>query len=345
MLGGKLNAVLLNGYTPALNNKFTIVTFNSATGAFADFALPSDYLWQPAQSANDVSITVLRTALTAYWPADTNATEVLNNRTASQSGGAGFTNGIVGQAFSFNGNGCFTAPDGPEFRFGTNSFSLDFWIRPDSYTGSVPEEGIRVLMKQLFPTSWLVVDLVDSGRIETEVKDENGQFGTTTSSGRVALGSWNHVAIVYDRAGNETRYFINGQLDSVFTIPPAFTGPLNLAGAPLEIGSCSWNSFRGRLDELRIYTKALSAADVAARVQGTIGCTNCPAPAPVLSPAVANVVSGLSQSFAVAGGVGPFTFTIVTNNSGGTIGLQNGSTPRAKLQTSPTPFALPIHAA
>ena len=324
VLGGKLNAVLRNGYTPALNNKFTIVTFNSATGAFADFALPSDYLWQPAQSANDVSITVLRTALTAYWPADTNATEVLNNRTASQSGGAGFTNGIVGQAFSFNGNGCFTAPDGPEFRFGTNNFTLEFWLWPDSYTGSVPDEGIRVLMKQLFPTSWLVVDLVDSGRIETEVKDENGQFGTTTSSGRVALGSWNHVAIVYDRAGNETRYFINGQLDSVFTIPPAFTGPLNLAGAPLEIGSCSWNSFRGRLDELRIYTKALSAADVAARVQGTIGCTNCPSPAPVLSPAVANVVSGLSQSFAVAGGVGPFTFTIVTNNSGGTIGLQNG---------------------
>ena len=97
--------MLLNGYTPALNNTFTLVTFNSATGfAFPDLALPSDYVSQTAQNSSDVNITVLRTALAACWPADTNATEAVNNRTATQSVGAGFTNGLVEQAFPFNRN-------------------------------------------------------------------------------------------------------------------------------------------------------------------------------------------------------------------------------------------------
>jgi hypothetical protein len=328
VLGGKLNAVLLNGYTPALNNKFTIVTFNSAAGAFADFALPSDYLWQTAQNASDVSITVLRTALTAYWPADTNATEVLEqpHREARAAARVSRTASSVRHSRSM----AAAASPHPTDR---SSVSARTTSRSNSGSGRTPTpvpfrtEGIRVLsISSCFPTSWLVVD---SRRQRTHrnrsPKDENGQYGIDHQLwSRRARELEPRRHRVRSRIGGEARYFINGQLDSVFTIPATFTGPLNLAGAPLEIGSCSWNSFRGRLDELRIYTKALSAADVAARVQGTIGCTNCPAPAPVLSPAVANVVSGLSQSFAVAGGVGPFTFAIVTNNSGGAIGSQNG---------------------
>jgi hypothetical protein len=42
---------------------------------------------------------VLRTALAAHWPAETNALEIVNNRTAAQSGGARYTDGIIGQAF------------------------------------------------------------------------------------------------------------------------------------------------------------------------------------------------------------------------------------------------------
>lgn len=324
VLTGTLSAYLVGSYSPVLNNKFSIITFSSSTGAFTDTALPTDYVWQTGYSATDVSITVLRTALAAHWPADTNALEIVNNRTAVQSGGAGFTNGIIGQAFSFNGNGCFTAPDGPEFRFGTNSFSLDFWIRPDSYTGSVPAQGIRVLQKTAALTTWLFVDLVDSGRLELETRDAGGQGGATVSSGRVSLGNWNHVAIVCDRVTRQARYFINGELDSVLPLPASFTNALDIAGAPLEIGSCGFNSFQGRLDELRIYTRAITATDVAARVQGSSGCTNCPAPPPVLSPSVASVVTGLSQSFTVVGGAVPFTFSFATNNSGGTLGALNG---------------------
>lgn len=323
-LTGTLSAYLVGNYMPALGNQFSVITFNSRTGTFTDANLPADYVWQTSYSVTDVSIIVLRTALAAHWPAEGNALEIVNNRIAVQSGGASYTNGIIGQAFFFDGNGCFSAPDGPEFRFGTNSFSLDFWIWPDTFTGSVPAEGIRVLQKTATPITWLLLDLIDDGRLELETRDASGQDSVTVSSGRISLGSWNHVVIVCDRVAREARYFINGALDSVLPLPASFTNVLDIAGAPLEIGSCNWNSFRGRLDELRIYTRALNAADVAAHVQGSAGCTNCPAPAPVLSPAMVSVVTGLPQSFAVAGGVSPFTFSFATNNSGGTLGALNG---------------------
>jgi hypothetical protein len=68
---------------------------------------------------------------------------------------------------------------------------------------------------------------------------------------------------VVDRANRKTRYYFNGRLDSAQDIPATFTGPLDVEGGDLSIGS-GWHPFIGLLDEVKIYKRALTQAEISA---------------------------------------------------------------------------------
>ncbi len=90
----------------------------------------------------------------------------------------------------------------------------------------------------------------------------NGNVGTT--SGAVALGTWVHVICV--RNGTAMQIYINGVLNStgtvgtqtpVYTYTPAFGGMYFNAQSPPV-----YNPLHGKLDEMRIYNRALTAAEI-----------------------------------------------------------------------------------
>ncbi|MFQ5668248.1 MAG: LamG domain-containing protein, partial [Candidatus Binatia bacterium] len=72
---------------------------------------------------------------------------------------------------------------------------------------------------------------------------------------------WNHVAITYDRATGKQIVYVNGSVDRT-----CFQGSHNIkvSDRPLRIGGISlWNAyFIGRIDEVRIWNYARSAAEV-----------------------------------------------------------------------------------
>ena len=74
----------------------------------------------------------------------------------------------------------------------------------------------------------------------------------------LAVNVWTHVAGTYD--GTTVRLFING----VQTASVAVSGPIATSTGPLRIGGNSiWGEFfQGRLDEIRIYNRALSQAEI-----------------------------------------------------------------------------------
>jgi hypothetical protein len=57
-LGGTVSAILLGGFVPVPTNSFSVLTYGSYTGAFANTELPSNILWQTNYGPTTFTLTV-----------------------------------------------------------------------------------------------------------------------------------------------------------------------------------------------------------------------------------------------------------------------------------------------
>jgi hypothetical protein len=84
------------------------------------------------------------------------------------------------------------------------------------------------------------------------------QSQSATGSAALSVNTWSHLAATYDNA--TLHLYVNGV--SVAATP--LTGPLQTSDMPLRIGGNTiWGEyFRGQIDDVRIYSRALSAAEI-----------------------------------------------------------------------------------
>jgi len=78
---------------------------------------------------------------------------------------------------------------------------------------------------------------------------------------QLPIGSWTHVATTYD--GATQRLFVNG----VQVASRAQTGTIEVSDGALRIGgdtAFADEFFQGAIDEVRVYNRALSAAEITA---------------------------------------------------------------------------------
>lgn len=108
-----------------------------------------------------------------------------------------------------------------------------------------------------------------SGRIQGYVYSGGGWLSCTTPSTITApLNQWSHITHTYD--GATGKVYINGVLGCSYS----GNGDISAGGgAPLRVGSYSANPtnserFKGSMDEVRIYGRALSAAEVLSHYNG-----------------------------------------------------------------------------
>mgnify|MGYP003573965586 CR=1 FL=1 len=84
--------------------------------------------------------------------------------------------------------------------------------------------------------------------------------------------NWEHVAMVYD--GNTLQFYLNGNLQAAPPVP--LTGYISNRQCPMVIGQTGTDQsrgfFTGYMDELYVYTRALSAAEVMANCQLSHQC-------------------------------------------------------------------------
>ena len=81
-----------------------------------------------------------------------------------------------------------------------------------------------------------------------------GDAGTAA----VALNTWTHLAVTFD--GSTLRMFVNGVQVSSASV----AGSMGASTGPLRIGGDSvWGEyFKGQIDEVRIYNRALSPGEI-----------------------------------------------------------------------------------
>lgn len=142
------------------------------------------------------------------------------------------------------------------FDFGTNDFSIEFWIKS---TSAAPIEGIIYKYGSVQPR-WRIY--YNNGAIVFYFRTAAG-IGTMTSSGNVKGGEWHHVIISLDRDSGADIYIDKNKESETGSEWTNLSGSdMNNADA-VYLGSANGAGyFNGSLSNIRVYLSTLSQIDV-----------------------------------------------------------------------------------
>lgn len=195
---------------------------------------------------------------------------------AALSGGAAFaTGGRYGGAVNFNGSSAVaTVADADSLDF-TGPHTLEAWVRPRSRSA-----WRTVIFKQLGPDwqSYVLYAAAEPYGGSGAGGEPVGFAGGDGVRGPAALplNTWSHLAATYD--GAVQKLYVNGTL--VASAPR--TGGVDTGFGALTIGrNAVWGeAFDGLVDDVRLYARALTAAEIATDRDTPVGPTGPPPPPP-----------------------------------------------------------------
>lgn len=201
----------------------------------------------------------------------------------------------------------------------TTPFSVMAWIKPKQFaSGQNPNDTGAILFDWVWTGSvfdgW-GFDITVGQQLQFYTGDAT-TMDTTTSTGTVPWGSWSHVAGVWD--GTNKYIYINGKLDTTqaSTLVPGQTTNT------FQVGKDDyWRNFYGNVDEVRLYSGALTASQILAIYNGVDAPTLQPAtPLPNAVTLNWNAVTGATgyNIYRATASGGPYTTPYATVNSGTT---------------------------
>jgi hypothetical protein len=204
--------------------------------------------------------------LVGWWPGENNANDIAGGNNGVLQNGVGFSEGMVGTAFEFNGTNSYVeVPDAPALRL-TNSVTIEFWVKRQRFDDSVEycvEKG----------GDWTADQQNYGVALNRQSYNDCLSFhfaGGWRGAGSVADGNWHHCAVVARNGDVDPIFYIDGVMQPVIYRDGA--GVINLypSTRPLHIGAqvdpvSGWNYFGAvELDEVSIYNSALGSAEIQA---------------------------------------------------------------------------------
>jgi hypothetical protein len=215
----------------------------------------------PADVGRDMNAPVVSGLVAAYGFEEASGGSVVdasaNGNTGSIAGATRTASGRFGRALSFDGvDDSVTIADAAVLDLSTG-MTLEAWVNPRALSG-----WRTVLMKESGDGLAYGLYAHDNAPRPAGYVRVAGSGADAAASGSTALplDTWTHLAATFD--GTHVRLYVNGAL--VATQPAA--GRLLVTAQPLRIGSnLVWGEyFNGRVDEIRVYNRALSAAEIRA---------------------------------------------------------------------------------
>jgi hypothetical protein len=248
--------------------------------------------------------------LVGWWRAESNGADSAGTNDGSLINGVSFQPGLVGQAFWFvsGPNPKVYVPDNPNLAL-TNSLTIEAWIKANFGWTLLSRGDDRPSMDSY------TLGFTDSSTLVPvfEIYDSSGQYLVLTAPAPIPTNVWVHIAATLDGDAGIARIYINGQVVAETTTPLHPAGPLTGANPSLCIGNAPGSAafpFDGLIDEMSLYSRALSAAEIQAIYQaGSAGKCTGGAPTITLQPSGQVGYWGRSVTFVVgANGAPPLSY-------------------------------------
>jgi PKD repeat protein len=197
----------------------------------------------------------------AYGFDETSGTQVLdatgNGNHGTLSNATRTSQAKFGSALSFSGsNSLVTVSDSSSLDL-TSGMTLSAWVYPTSWASGWK----TVILKERSGGLAYALDSNSDAGLPNSTLSIGGYDRQLSAGNHLPSNTWTHLAATYD--GTRQRLYVNGvQVGS-----RAQTGTLAVSASPLRIGGNTvWANeyFQGLIDEVRIYNRALTQAEIAA---------------------------------------------------------------------------------
>src|ERR1035437_5420494 len=216
--------------------------------------------------------------LVGWWTAEGSALDSAGGNNGTLMNGTGFTNGEVGTAFNLNGANNFVLvnPASTNLDVGQgDGFTIEGWVNPTTLANDLPfveyEKSLGTFNGSDVGVHFYVSVQSSPGSLYANIVETNGVVGhqITSPAGLVTTSVWQHIALSYSKTTGMGTIYLNGavvaqQNFGSFTPQTSFTNIL--IGARTTFGSIASPSikFAGKLDEVSVYNRALSASEIQA---------------------------------------------------------------------------------
>ena len=281
------------------------LSVNSSTGvisgtptAIGTFPVAISATNSAGTGSSTLTLTITN-GLVLYWKLDESSGATAsdssgNGNTGSLNGGS-WTGGRVNNALSLNGAGQYAiTSNNLASQFSGGSVTIALWINANAAGVVVDELGQSALNSNWHDSQ---IEVLSDGSLYARVWQLPG-----LRVGKVTFGQWSHVALTYNAAAQKLDGFLNGvQAGSSVFGTKQWPGTLYYALGGTDsthLGSGAY--FNGLLDELHIYNRALSVAEIAS-LAGDV------APL-VTSASSASVTGGSAFAYAISATNNPTSF-------------------------------------
>jgi len=138
-----------------------------------------------------------------------------------------------------------------------DALTIALWVRPDAL-----EHPFNVLAAcEGWDRSMVHFQLAQDGRAEFSVNGNAPVDAYSAAAPGKNSGTWNHLGVAYDSRAKKVRFYLNGKLDKELQYQSAL--PVRLSALRLGAWDKEPRFLCGRLDDVRIYSKALDDAAIA----------------------------------------------------------------------------------
>jgi fibronectin type 3 domain-containing protein len=266
----KLDGVNLGAEDTTVPYSVTWDTRQSPDGTHRLTAVARDAAGNQSTSAPvDVTVDNLKGLVAAYSfdaGSGTIADDVSGNGNRGTISGATWSStGKFGRSLLFDTAALVSVADAASLDL-TGAMTIEAWVRPSSTTQFRPvavKENSSAIVYGLYANS-------RSGGGDDSPSAHALLGGTEVvarAQNRIAQDSWTHVAATYD--GTAVRLYVNGSLAA----SRSAGGSISTSSGPLRIGGnvVRGESYRGLIDELRIYRRALTATEIRTDMNVPVG--------------------------------------------------------------------------
>ena len=214
-------------------------------GRMSGGELNSAELWIPSGA----------TDLVSWWPGDGNTYDVVGGNHGSLANGASFGDGIIGQAFSFDGTGTV---DLGKLGAAPAQGTIELWINSSvvdgprsAFTTNLAGNENAVSFEEQLEGGFIAVVGISS--------PQNSHYTFTST---FTANVWHHVAFVWINGGSEIKGYFDGVESFSTPTNPFFPSSFPDAKIGIGVATSPERYWKGLVDDVRIYNLALTVDEI-----------------------------------------------------------------------------------